>query len=204
MANDNQGKKREIAAYMISFPIANFWAFIPSPPTIPSLYWDVYSNEQRIKAICEQIEKLTQYSNLISEAVNQLNDDMSENNAELIAEVNEQLANQQAEIDSQLAQLKAYVDKALADISASTYVWNPLTGTNTNSKRAMRDMFFATTEYGIEIRTFNGYGLEQNLTCEQLANCGLNCRGLASIGYAVFDSAIFRALKYTDNGLLPL
>lgn len=177
---------------MITFPLINFWAFIPSPPTIPSLYWDVYSNEQRIKAICEHIEKLTQYSNLISEAVNQLNDDMTENNAQLIATVTEELNETKDEIAQQLAQLKAYIDSELADITASTLIWNVTTGSNTGSKLAMREMFFATTEYGIMINEFN----TQELTVEQLTNSGLNALGLAAIGYALFDSSIFRAKKY--------
>lgn len=189
---------------MIAFPLTNFWSFIPSPPTIPGLYWDVYSNEQRIKAICETIEKLTQYSNLISEAVNQLNDDIQENNAEIIAEVEAKLKAQQEQVDQEITALKVYIDEAILNISEGQLVYNPLSGRYQDSKTVNRALFYGATEYGIEIQTLNGLASDNSLTCEGLKNSGLNCLGLAAIGYALFDSNIFRAMKYTKNGLAPL
>lgn len=38
-----------------------FSAFVQSPPVIPTFYYDVYSQEQRIKAICENFARLVAY-----------------------------------------------------------------------------------------------------------------------------------------------
>lgn len=38
-----------------------FSAFVKSPPVIPTFYYDVYSQEQRIKAICENFARLVAY-----------------------------------------------------------------------------------------------------------------------------------------------
>lgn len=41
----------------------NFWN--PATWTIPSLYWDTFSQEQRIHAICRQLSKVIQYSDYL-------------------------------------------------------------------------------------------------------------------------------------------
>lgn len=38
-------------------------AFTEFVPSIPKMYWDTYSQEQRIKAICEAIDKIIAYAN---------------------------------------------------------------------------------------------------------------------------------------------
>lgn len=38
-----------------------FSAFVQSPPVIPTFYYDVYSQEQRIKAICQNFARLVAY-----------------------------------------------------------------------------------------------------------------------------------------------
>lgn len=40
-------------------------AFISSTPALPSFYWDVYSQEQRIKKLCEELCKLVDYANAL-------------------------------------------------------------------------------------------------------------------------------------------
>ena len=37
--------------------------FVSTTPALPSLYWDVYSSEQRIKEMCKELCKLVDYAN---------------------------------------------------------------------------------------------------------------------------------------------
>lgn len=39
-------------------------------PTLPSLYWDVDSHEERIKRICLELHKLVEYSNYLGDNIN--------------------------------------------------------------------------------------------------------------------------------------
>lgn len=47
-----------------------FAAFTDFTPTVPKLYWDVYSQEERIKAICEALDKLVCYANKMGIQIN--------------------------------------------------------------------------------------------------------------------------------------
>lgn len=47
-----------------------YQAFTQYTPVIPKLYWDVYSQEERIKAICEHIDKLVAYANTLGIQIN--------------------------------------------------------------------------------------------------------------------------------------
>lgn len=51
-------------------PMVPFPGFVPSAPVIPKLYWDAISQEQRIKRICEMLQKLYDYSNQLGTAIN--------------------------------------------------------------------------------------------------------------------------------------
>lgn len=174
------------------WPLPPFSAFIPSPPVIPTFYWDVYSQEQRIKTMCEAIEKSQQYLDVITEAINNLHDSIEENNKTIIVQVTQQLEQTKNEITHELNQLKTYVDNALANITANMYVWDVTSGQDENSKTSLRHLFFATTEYGMTIEEFN----EQNMTVEELAKSDLNTLGVAAIAYTLFNSSLFKAKKY--------
>ena len=50
--------------------VSPFWGFTEFSPTIPKLYWDVRSQEQRILRICDLLDKLICYSDYIGEKVN--------------------------------------------------------------------------------------------------------------------------------------
>lgn len=59
-----------------------FYSFIGSTPVLPSLYWDVYSAEQRWKAIgkllkklCDYIEYMGDETNIDRDTINQLLED---------------------------------------------------------------------------------------------------------------------------------
>jgi len=45
-------------------------AFTDFTPTLPKLYWDVYSQEERIKAICFAIDKIIKYADFLGIELN--------------------------------------------------------------------------------------------------------------------------------------
>lgn len=57
-------------------PRFSFWD--PGTWAIPKLYWDAFSQEQRIHAICKQLAKIIGYADYISNQVNENSTDISE------------------------------------------------------------------------------------------------------------------------------
>lgn len=51
-------------------PLAPYGSFVLNTPTIPKFYWDVYSQEQRLKQICCELEKLMQYADMLGVNLN--------------------------------------------------------------------------------------------------------------------------------------
>ena len=43
---------------------------LDSAPVIPKFYWDTYSQEQRIKRLCEELHKVVAYANMLGENIN--------------------------------------------------------------------------------------------------------------------------------------
>lgn len=50
--------------------IIGFWGYTDFTPTLPALYWDVESQEERIKKICLEMHKLCEYANYLGENIN--------------------------------------------------------------------------------------------------------------------------------------
>lgn len=143
-------------SYIATMVIPSYWGWTSYTPVIPKLYWDVYSQEERIKRLCREYDKLTHYASMIAESVNELANDMNvaldEMDAKidaLIESVNEQLEQQtqrvdemlqqqQKNVDMQLDELKQYVDKRFDEISESQMLYDPTTGTYRPSKQSMR------------------------------------------------------------------
>lgn len=44
--------------------------FIDFPPTVPQLYWNIDSNEQRYHLLCKQLHKLVCYADMLGEKIN--------------------------------------------------------------------------------------------------------------------------------------
>lgn len=53
---------------LTSIPV--YWGWTNFTPTIPKLYWDVYSQEERIKRICKELHKLMEYANMLGKEIN--------------------------------------------------------------------------------------------------------------------------------------
>lgn len=49
--------------------VTPFWGFTEFSPTLPKLYWNVRSQEQRILRICDLLDKLICYSDMLGEKV---------------------------------------------------------------------------------------------------------------------------------------
>ena len=54
-------------------PYASFTSFTP---VLPAFYYDVYSSEQRVKAICKEIDKLINYADMLDVNLNATHDDV--------------------------------------------------------------------------------------------------------------------------------
>lgn len=57
-------------AYTVPVPIPPYLDFFPGALTIPKLYWDGYSQEQRIHRLCKELHKLCEYANQLGIAIN--------------------------------------------------------------------------------------------------------------------------------------
>ena len=53
-----------------------FGAFTVSPPAVPSEYWNVYSQEERIKWLACNVKKLIEYSDLLASSLNETDDEL--------------------------------------------------------------------------------------------------------------------------------
>lgn len=52
--------------------IPRYFGFTDFTPVIPQLYWNVYSNEQRIKALCKELCKIIQYADMLGVNVDEI------------------------------------------------------------------------------------------------------------------------------------
>lgn len=150
--------------------------FTASPPVIPALYYDVYSQEERIKAICCEIEKLTQYSNLIAKAVNGIESD-----------VDRKLAETLNEIDKRIAALKDELVKMINEVVGTSMDWDVTTGTAAPTMVAHRNLYHWVTAFGMTIDEFNA--AQPDMTVQELADCGLNCQGWSAMSRTAFGRA---------------
>lgn len=55
-----------------------FAGFTEFTPTIPKMYWDVESQEQRIHTICKQLHKLVCYADMLGDKINLNREDIDE------------------------------------------------------------------------------------------------------------------------------
>lgn len=60
----------------LKFPIYSGWT--QYTPVIPKIYWDVYSQEQRIKNLCLSFDKVEHYLDYVAEQMNEWNLEFSE------------------------------------------------------------------------------------------------------------------------------
>lgn len=87
-----------------------FAGFTDFTPTIPKMYWDVESQEQRIHAICKQLHKLVCYADMLGDKINVNREDIDE-----LQRLFEQFMESGLE-DYYAQQIDAWVDEHMPDI----------------------------------------------------------------------------------------
>lgn len=92
-----------------------FAGFTEFTPTVPKLYWDVESQEQRILALCRQLHKLICYIDYVGDKVVITHEDLESLKAEF------QKFKESGFEDYYEEQLNAWIDLHMADI-ISRYV----------------------------------------------------------------------------------
>ena len=143
------------------------------PPTIPKFYWDVKSQEQRIKTMCCYINSLVEY----------------------VDALNMQDAKNYADLHALIQATKTELEQLIAELTLGQYQWDCQTGAYEPTQTAQRDMFNDVTVHAIDVSDLAGL----NLTVDELATCGLNVRGLAVMSYWLVD-AFELPHQYTDTG----
>lgn len=146
-------------------PYASYTNFTP---VLPAFYYDVYSSEQRIKAICLEIDKLQNYSDYLAGKISDLN----------IVSPDELLEAVQ-KLDDEIAELKA----ELANLAVGVLQWDVQHGDYRSSSEAQRDMFNDLAVHAITVKQLNSL----DMTVKDLADCGLNVRGLAVMSRWLVD-----------------
>lgn len=140
--------------------IVPYGSYTAYTPALPSFYWDVYSSEQRIKKMCEELCRLVEYGKYLAESIDRIQ-----------AVSPEDFQAYQQYMRNVIADLR----KEIYELSVGTMAWNVQHGRFTPSIQAQRDMFNDLSVHAITVGELN----EQDMTVSDLANCGLNVRGLA-------------------------
>lgn len=252
--------------------IVPFWNFTDFVPTIPKLYWDVRSQEQRILNMFKLLDKLVNYVDMIASTYNQNADEIAalkkqldgfdaeikrmfaeyetELNGKfdgLVKDVNRLVSTLRDEIDDAYkralekanqytdTELESYVPKNVYEpevsrlqllirelqenivkltaiietLELSNMQWDVQHGMLVNTVDAQRDMFNDVTVHSITIEELN----ELDMTVAELANSGLNVRGLAVMSYWLvnkfelpntfkyFEDPITQSNKFTADNL---
>lgn len=103
------------------FPITPFSVWTWSTPVIPSFYWNIYSSEQRIKAICKEIGRIEAYLQYL---VTKVNENFIEVHkridvlTERVAQLEEHVAEEVARLDDLIAKLRADLEQEIHDREA--------------------------------------------------------------------------------------
>lgn len=156
-----------------------FVGFTAFTPEIPKLYWDVKSQEQRIKDLCMQFHKAVCYMDAIAKQVNGLSTEIEQTLADFKQQVSEQLAAQDAKVAEQLAaqdakveaalqDMREYIDSKFAEYAQGLLMWDVTTGRYRPSVEATRRLFQALSYDHTGPRQLVSV-CAQNLTVGQMA-----------------------------------
>lgn len=118
--------------------LPSFWGWTEYTPVIPKLYYDVYSQEERIKRLCIEYDKLAKYTSLIASTVNEVLADVE---AQLKAQnetIAKQLQEQNEKVATELENMRQYIDLKFEQIAEGMEVYDVTTGTYRPSKQSMR------------------------------------------------------------------
>lgn len=98
-------------------PFPKYSNFTQFTPELPKFYWDVYSQEERLKAICFEINKLIEFLDSIVDTINAQYAEMEELEQELreLAERCQELLNRVEEIIAGLEEWKHQMEEEWAE-----------------------------------------------------------------------------------------
>lgn len=162
-------------SYIATTVLPSYWGWTAYTPVIPKLYWDVYSQEERIKRLCIENDKIIHYIDMVVQHINEndsnfqeqidnildsVTQQLEEQNA-LITEqleaqnlrIQQQFATQQAWVTEQNNKLRQYVDQKLQEFSESSTIWDVTSGQYLPSQQAMRRL--------MQVLTYNNTGDRQ-------------------------------------------
>lgn len=156
-----------------------FAGFTAYTPEIPKLYWDVKSQEQRIKAICMELHKAVCYMNAVADQVNGISGEIEQILADFQAQVQKQLADQDvamqkqiaaqdAKVTAQLLEMKQYIDAKFDNYAQGMLLYDVTTGEYRPSEESTRRLFQALSYSHTGARQLVS-DCAQNLTVGQMA-----------------------------------
>lgn len=134
-----------------------FSPFLNGTPVVPDVYWDIYSNEQRLKWLFCNFYKLVEYVNKQTEQINA--------NTKALNEFTTSYASEVPQLEKRIEAL----EQALKTIVTSMLVYDPTKGTYTASIDQSRRMLqiLATPD-------------ENVMTVDKLANSKLTVNDFAN------------------------
>lgn len=166
-------------SYVPILTIPNYWGWTAYTPVIPKLYWDVYSQEERIKKLCLEYDKLTHYVSMLADNINKLPDYMED--------VQAKLDELKKYVDSQDDTLDEKWQETLANVKDGALLWDVTLGRYNDGIQTMRNLFNDLTLHSLSCDTI----AETDETVDEVSDSGLNTRG-----WAVYAG-------YLDPELLP-
>lgn len=99
---------------MPKVPITLFNVWTWSTPVIPEFYWNVYSQEQRIKQICKEIGRIEAYLDYISTTANQAHLEIDDHINKVYAELSKKIADLTQRLTTEVARLDALISAETA------------------------------------------------------------------------------------------
>lgn len=156
-----------VPAYLM--PLSGWTGYTP---VIPKLYWDVYSQEERIKRLCMGVDRMEKYCDYVADTVNSVVDG-----------VDEALEKSLEDTRKELAEFKTEIMNLILQLQMGELQWDCQTGWYADTVDAQRDMFNDLSVHAITVEKLN----KLDMTVDSLAECGLNVRGLAVMSYWLYD-----------------
>ena len=155
------------------------------PVVLPKLYWGAISQEQRLAELAKRIAGLDAYMKYLSEAMNELADELQKELDEAIAEiktaVDEAISNLDDSVTERIDELTRWVQEQTWSVQA----WDVTRGLLTDSIDQSRRLFWDVTTEGCTVDELAEN--ETYATVDELASSGYNVRAIAVIGARVLD-----------------
>lgn len=142
--------------------INDFPWITPYTPVIPKLYWDVYSQEERLKWLALEYDRVFHY---LSDVAKYINDNDGKFQA-TVDEINERTKTLETIVDNLVEQL--------SNITANLPTYDPTQGLYVSSQTSHRNLFRELAVFGARANQM------ATLTAEEAANT--SCLEMAVIG----------------------